>query len=87
MKAVLFAALSLGALFCVGLVVSDITIDPRQGQTLQAEDVIDLGTIPPGRQVIKGQLTLTNDRDEPCLGQVKVADIGTPPQLLAQIAS
>lgn len=63
MKATILAVLSLGALLCVGLAMSDFMADPRRAQ--QAEQIIDLGTIPPGRQVIEGQLTLTNDRDAP----------------------
>lgn len=63
MKAALTIVFSAGALLCAGLAVRDFI--PEPGPPLLAEDVIDLGTVPPGRQVIEGRLTLTNDRDEP----------------------
>jgi len=63
MKTVFIAVLSLGALLCAGLAMRELMPEPRQPS--QAVDVIDLGTIPPGRQVIEGRLTLNNDRDEP----------------------
>ncbi len=63
MKVLLIAVLSSGALLCAGLAARDYMAEPPR--LLRLQDVIDLGTIPPGRQIIEGRLTLTNDRNEP----------------------